>query len=105
MTFKGLLTVAVSYWQLVCLATFLKVPESDSFDPYQVYLLHFVWQTNYLLLYHVPWSPLTYLLFPFAGVNENFYWIYRCSWTIFCSDTVDPQEHLSEPQIPGRWSW
>jgi hypothetical protein len=47
MTFKGLLTVAVSYWQLVCLATFLKVPESDSFDLYQVYVLHFVWQINY----------------------------------------------------------
>jgi hypothetical protein len=23
-------------WQLVCLATFLKVSENDSFDPYQV---------------------------------------------------------------------
>jgi hypothetical protein len=57
---------------------------------------------------------LMYLLFPFAGVNEFFYWVYRCSWVneffywvyrcswiIFCLDTVDPQKHLSEPQIPG----
>ena len=34
--------VSISYWQLVCLATLLKVPENDSFDPYQVYLLHFI---------------------------------------------------------------
>jgi len=44
--------VAVSYWQLVCLATLLKVPENDSFDPYQVYLLHFLGTQN-ILWYHV----------------------------------------------------
>jgi len=34
--------VAVSYWQLVCLATLLKVPENDSFDPYQELMKVFI---------------------------------------------------------------
>jgi hypothetical protein len=45
------------------------------------------------------------LLFPFAGVNVIFYWVYRCNWIIFCFDIVDPQKHLSKPQISGYWSW
>jgi len=50
--------VPISYWQLVCLATLLKVPENDSFDPYQVYLLHFIGDAKYTLI--STWCPLIY---------------------------------------------
>lgn len=101
--------MVIQFWQLVCLATFLKVSENDTFDPYQVILLC-TWNIrfNFLSVFCIFISFFlldSKDLFFFLGTAESFDWVYRCCWTVFCIDAIDSQKYLAKSQIPGCWTW